>query len=86
MIGWVEASTTNFNLIVGRATAGMKCVTAGSKLTKKAGFDQMAQYVNQHCGTFWTTKEAGSKWKSHMKLYKKVQVAYYIEVAIKDKN
>ena len=49
---WLEIEPgNNFKLITGDAQSGLTMVTAGAKLTKKYGYESLADYVNQKCGT-----------------------------------
>ena len=42
---------TNFKLMTGKATHGMKMVVAGARVTKATAYQELALYVNQKCST-----------------------------------
>lgn len=70
MVEWLEVKT-NFNLIVGAATSTMKTGTvAGAKLTKTAGYDDLAEFVNQKCSTKWDRQNAESRVRAYIKRFK----------------
>jgi hypothetical protein len=54
----------------------MKSVISGAKLTKQAAYCDLADFVNQRCGTKWDGKQAGIRYKSFLKLYKDTRSKY----------
>ena len=60
---------TNFKLMTGEATHGMKLVVAGAKVTKSAAYQDLAHYVNQKCGTSWDGKTSESRFRAYKRLY-----------------
>ena len=77
ILEWLEMEPgNNFKLITGDAQSGLTMVTAGAKLTKKYGYESLADYVNQKCGTSWTYENAEARYKAYLKLYKEVNRAF----------
>ena len=76
MLSWLECSDS-FKLITGSTQSSMKAVVAGSKLTKSNAYDLLADYVNTHCGTKWTGKEAGSRYRSYLVKYKQTNRKFF---------
>lgn len=74
IVTWLEV-TANFNLVNGKATAGMKGCRSGEKLKQSDGFKQLAEFVNERCGTHWDGKTAGARYKAYKKKYKKTKRA-----------
>ena len=71
ILGWLEQEPgNNLRLITGDATSSLTGVVAGAKLKKKDAYEALALWVNQNCGTNWTTGNAESRWASYIKLYK----------------
>jgi hypothetical protein len=62
MLEWMEWSPRNFQLITGSVVPG--AVVAGSKLKKRDAYKELADYVNQHCGTKWSWTQAETRYKS----------------------
>ena len=57
MLECLENKSCNvFKLITGQATKEMKCVKAGAQVSATGGFNTMASYVNERCGTSWSGK------------------------------
>jgi hypothetical protein len=75
MVRWLQVKE-NFAIITGSA-AKNKSVVAGQKLTKIAGFGELAKYMNQRHQTTWTGPKARSRFNSYFKLYK-VYILYKI--------
>jgi hypothetical protein len=70
MIEWLEIKT-NFNLLVGAATTAMKTGTvAGSKLTKKSAYVDLAAFVNQKCGVKWDWRNAEARVRGYIKRFR----------------
>jgi len=77
ILEWLEMEPgNNFKLITGDAQSSLTMVIAGTKLTKKYGYESLADYVNQKCGTSWTYENAEARYKAYLKLYKEVSRAY----------
>lgn len=75
IVEWLEVKA-NFNLVVGAATSGMKTgVIAGAKLTKKSGYVELAEHVNQKCGVKWDYKMAESRYRAYVRKHKKTSRA-----------
>ena len=74
IVTWLEV-TANFNLVNGKATAGMKGCRSGEKLKQSDGFKQLAEFVNERCNTTWDGKTAGARYKAYKKKYKKTKRA-----------
>jgi len=72
MVGWLKTET-NFALITGGAQSKLKGVQAGAKLKKKDGYESLASWVNERCGTNWSTDQAASRYEAYLKLYKKTK-------------
>ena len=76
IVTWLEV-TANFNLVNGKATATtagiMKGCRSGKKLKQSDGFKQLAEFVNERCGTHWDGKTAGARYKEYKKKYKKTK-------------
>jgi hypothetical protein len=68
MLQWIEVET-NFKLMTGEATHGMKMVVAGARVTKATAYQELALYVNQKCSTHWDGKAAESRFRAYKKLY-----------------
>ena len=68
MLQWLEVET-NFKLMTGEATHGMKMVVAGARVTKATAYQELALYVNQKCSTHWDAKAAESRFRAYKKLY-----------------
>ena len=69
MCNWLSHSS-NFAWITGSATTGLKHPVAGTHLNKKTAYADLAEYVNQKCGTKWDQKSGESRYKGYVKLYK----------------
>ena len=70
MVEWLE-NKDNFNLIVGRATSGIKTgMVAGFKLSKKAGYAELADFVNQKCNVHWDARNAEARLRAYIKRFK----------------
>ena len=76
IIEWLEIPA-NFNLITGQATKNMNGIVAGSKLKKTDAYRELADYVNEACGTNWNQKIAKSRYESYLKTYKETKKALY---------
>ena len=77
IVEWLEMEPgNNFKLITGDAQSGLTMVIAGTKLTKKYGYESLADYVNQKCGTSWTYENAEARYKAYLKMYKEISRAY----------
>ena len=46
IVTWLEV-TANFNLVNGKATAGLKACRSGEKLKQSDGFKQLAEFVSR---------------------------------------
>jgi hypothetical protein len=57
ILQWLEIET-NFNWLNGEATKGMKMVVAGAKVSKSCALQELADYVNEKCGTKWHKDKA----------------------------
>jgi hypothetical protein len=75
IITWLEKSQ-NFALITGNAAAGMSSVVAGAKLKKSDGYLQLADFVNESCGTRWDKDQCGGCYRAYVKLYKDTRSRY----------
>jgi hypothetical protein len=65
MLEWLEmAPGTNLKLITGQSTKGMPFVIAGLKTSKKAGFQLMADFVNERTSSNWSSSDASSRFKA----------------------
>lgn len=66
----------NFNLLLGKATTGLKGVVADAKLTNKHAWIGMAETVSKRLSLSvrWSAKDAERKWKSFKKNYVNVKV------------
>ena len=70
ILEWLEIPA-NFNLVEGRATSTMKTGTvAGAKVTKRAGFAELADWVNEKCGCNWDRKKAEDRYRVYKKMFK----------------
>ena len=76
MLDWMNLDVANFKLITGLATSDMKHPVAGAVVSKKAGFEQMAEHINQKCGTNWNGDNAFSRYRIYLALYKSTRDAY----------
>jgi hypothetical protein len=77
MLDWLELPPgTNLKVILGQSTNDLKLVVAGAKVSKAAGFKDMADYVNQKCGTKWTGNNAQSRFKAWLKNFKEIKRQY----------
>ena len=77
ILDWLEdAGGENFRLITGSATKNLDGVIAGAKLTKEAGYSALATFVNQKCGTSWTSKMGEARYKTYLKLFKETKRDY----------
>ena len=68
MLQWLEVET-NFKLMTGEATHGMKLVVAGAKVTKATAYQELAHYVNQKCSTSWDGKTSEARFRAYKRLY-----------------
>lgn len=74
MVEWLEAPPgDNFKLITGDGQGKMKNVVAGAKLKKKDAYTELADFVNQQCGSSWTAENAQSRYRAYLKLYKETR-------------
>ena len=55
----------------------MNGIVAGSKLKKTDAYRELADYVNEACGTNWNQKIAKSRYESYLKTYKETKKALY---------
>ena len=70
ILEWLEIPA-NYNLVEGRATSTMKTGTvAGAKVTKRAGFAELADWVNEKCGCNWDRKKAEDRFRVYKKMFK----------------
>ena len=70
ILEWLEIPA-NYNLVEGRATSTMKTGTvAGAKVTKRAGFAELADWVNEKCGGNWNRKKAEDRFRVYKKMFK----------------
>jgi hypothetical protein len=77
MLDWLELPPgIKLKVILGQSTNDLKLVVAGSKVSKAAGFKDMADYVNQKCGTKWTGNNAQSRFKAWLKNFKEIKRQY----------
>lgn len=77
MLAWLEAPPgSNFQLITGQAQSTMRGVVAGTKLTKEAAYDRLADYVNDACNVSWTAKNAKARFSNYLKIYKETKRRY----------
>ncbi len=72
ILQWLEIET-NFNWLNGEATKGMKMVVAGAKVSKSCALQELADYVNEKCGTKWHKDKARETLRSYKDSYKKVK-------------
>jgi hypothetical protein len=76
ILNWIELSSNNYNLLVGKSTQNLNGVVAGMKLSKTAAYTELAAFVNQQCGTAWTPTISKGRWQSYYKKYKLTKHAY----------
>ena len=74
MCQWLE-NPHNFALTTGAATTGLRNPVTGAKVSKKSAYGDLADYVNQRCGTNWDEKAGGARYKAYVKLYKDTTAA-----------
>lgn len=76
IVEWLEdGNGDNFRLITGDGQGNYKTVVAGAKLKKKDAYEELAIFVNQQRGCKWTSKQADSRFKAYVKMYKDVKRA-----------
>jgi len=74
MVEWLEMPPgNNFKIINGKGSEVVGSVIPGVKITKAAGYKDIADYVNEKCGTKWTQKEGESRFTSFLAKYKAVK-------------
>jgi hypothetical protein len=77
ILEWLEMPPgDNFRLITGAATTTMRSVVAGVKLTKDTAYAELAEYVNQTRGAKWDKKQAESRFRAYLKLFKETKRKY----------
>ena len=72
ILQWLEIES-NFNWLNGEATKGMKMVVAGAKVSKSSALQELADHVNEKCGTKWHKDKARETLRSYKDTYKKVK-------------
>ena len=78
ILDWLEMPPgSNFQLITGQSTKGLPFVVAGVKTSKKAGFQMMADFINERTSSNWTSEDASSRFKSWEKLFKSTTRKYF---------
>ena len=76
MIEWLE-NPVNFRLITGGAQKDVGSVVAGAKLKKVDAYKDIADAVNEKCGTHWTKEIGESRFRSMEKLYKRTRDQFH---------
>ena len=65
MVDWLEAEGgRNFKFITGQLASEAPGVVAGRKLTKHAAYGDLADYVNEKCGTNWNSTKAEPRYRT----------------------
>ena len=77
ILQWLEIES-NFNWLNGGATKGMKMVVAGAKVSKASALQDLADHVNEKCGTKWHKDKARETLRSYKDIYKKTM--WYISI------
>jgi hypothetical protein len=77
ILQWLEIES-NFNWLNGEATKGMKMVVAGAKVSKASALQDLADHVNEKCGTKWHKDKARETLRSYKDIYKKTM--WYISI------
>jgi hypothetical protein len=52
ILNWIELSSNNYNLLVGKSTQNLNGIVVGLKLSKAAAYTELAAFVNQQ--STWT--------------------------------
>jgi hypothetical protein len=74
MVNWLEApGGKNFRWINGSAQSDLSSVVAGSKLRKVDAYNDLADFVNQRCGSNWNGQMAEARYCAYIKVYKEIK-------------
>ena len=75
ILTWFEIPA-NFLRYVGKLSTTFKGTKAGSALSKEGCYKDIADTVNQSCGTDWTPEACKGRVRAYLKLYKDTNSAY----------